>query len=326
MNGLIFDVKGLLHPPERVVAYLRYIPDGRGRRERAGIKYRKVYSLQERTELLAKKWPQYLWKDPFFSRVVQAVPVHEVKQHYSPIEKFAQLQGAVELNEQERLASEMAATLAKEAQVSTSKVGVSGSLLVGLNAARSDIDLVFYGSSAARRCHSKLRELLGTCARGFSPYAKRDLQRLYTQRDQRAAVSFATFVQHEQPKVQQGKFRGTDYFIRCIKEWDEWSEAYGDKKYLQTGPANVRATISDDSESIFTPCTYDLTDAKATGGHPPPTQIVSFRGRFCEQARTGDSILAKGILERVADRHEVSYRLVIGENPLDSLVVVGKRE
>ena len=25
-DGLIFDVKGLLHPPERKIAYLRYIP------------------------------------------------------------------------------------------------------------------------------------------------------------------------------------------------------------------------------------------------------------------------------------------------------------
>jgi predicted nucleotidyltransferase len=325
-DGLIFDVKGLLHPPDRVVAYLRYVPDGRGRRERAGIKYRKVYRLHERAKLLAKEWPQYVWRDPFFNREVQAVPVDKVKQHYLPSERFAQLRRAVELNERERLATDMAQTLVKEARIPASKIGVSGSILVGLPTAKSDIDLILYGSNVARKCHSKLRELLDTCSQGFSPYAKSDLRRLYAQRGQKAAVSFETFTEHERRKVLQGKFRGTDYFIRCVKEWDEWPEAYGEKKYSQVGRANVRATISEDSERIFTPCTYHLVDASAKGKHPRPAQIVSFRGRFCEQARTGENVLATGILERVADECEVTHRLVIGEDPLDCLVVVGKRE
>lgn len=325
-DGLIFDVKGLLHPPDRVIAYLRYIPDGRGRRERAGIKYRKVYSLYARAKLLAKRWPQYVCRDPFFNREVQAVPVDKVKQHYLPSERFAQLRRAVELNERERLAADMAQTLMKEARIPASKIGVSGSILVSLSTAKSDIDLLLYGSNVAKKCHSKLRALLDTCSQGFSPYTKSDLRRLYAQRGQKAAVSFETFAEHERQKVLQGKFRGTDYFIRCVKEWDEWPEAYGDRKYLQVGRATVRATISEDSECIFTPCTYHLVDANATGNHPPPTQIVSFRGRFCEQARTGENVLARGILERVADERGVTHRLVIGEGPLDCLVVVGKRE
>jgi predicted nucleotidyltransferase len=326
LDGLIFDVKGLLHPPDRVIAYLRYVPDGRGRRERAGIKYRKVYSLYSRAKLLAKRWPQYVCRDRFFNREVQAVPVDKVKQHYLPTEKFAQLRRAVELDERERLANDMAETLVKEARTPASKIGVSGSILVGLHTAKSDLDLLLYGSNVSRKCHSKLRALLDTCSQGFSPYTKSDLRRLYAQRDLRAALSFETFAKHERLKVLQGKFMGTDYFIRCVKEWDEWPEAYGDRKYLQVGRATVRATISDDSESIFTPCTYELADAKVTGKHPAPAQIVSFRGRFCEQARAGESVLAKGTLERVEDERGVTHRLVIGEDPLDCLVVVGKRE
>jgi len=30
LEGLIFDVKGLLHPDARVIAYLRYLPDPHG--------------------------------------------------------------------------------------------------------------------------------------------------------------------------------------------------------------------------------------------------------------------------------------------------------
>lgn len=325
-DELIFDVKGLVHPPGRVVAYLRYVPDGRGRRERAGIKYRKVYSLYDRAKLLAKQWPHYVWKDPFFDREVQAVPIDKIKEHYLPAERLAHLRSAAGLSEQERLAVDFAETLAKEAQVPASKIGLSGSILVGLHTAKSDIDLILYGSNISRKCHSKLRALLETCSQGFCPHARKDLRKLYAQRGLRAALPFEIFAKHERLKVLQGKFRGTDYFIRCVKEWDEWSEDYGDRKYSPVGRATVRATISDDCESIFTPCIYYLADVRPTGKQPAPTEIVSFRGRFCEQAHTGQKVLARGILEKVTDEHGVTHRLVVGENPLDSLVVVGKRE
>jgi predicted nucleotidyltransferase len=325
-EGLIFDVKGLLHPPDRVIAYLRYVPDGRGGRKRAGTKYRKVYSLCARAKLLARKWPQYVYRDPFFNREVQAVPHEKVKQYYFPAEKFAQLRRATELDQRERLAADMAETLVKEAAVSASDIGVSGSILVSLHTSKSDIDLLLYGSDAARRCHSKLRAMVGAHSHGFAPYEKSDLRKLYTQRGLGTAISFETFAKQERMKVLQGRFRGADYFIRCIKKWDEWHEAYGDRKYYPVCRATIRATISDNSDSIFTPCTYHIVNVGTTGKHPEPNQIVSFRGRFCEQARRGEHILAKGNLERAIDERGETYRLVIGEDPHDCLVVVGKHE
>jgi len=321
-DGLIFDVKGLLHPPDRIIAYLRYVPDRRGSRERRGIRYRKVYDLAARKKLLRARWPEFLFRDPVFNREVQAVPIDRVTRHYVPSERLAELQRAVELDTQERSALDAAETLVKEAEIPPSKIGVSGSILVGLHTTKSDIDLVLYGSGVARKCHSKLQELLSTRSQGFSPYERGDLRKLYLQRDQRVALSFEVFVRHERPKVLQGKFRGTDYFIRCVKDEDESEESYGDRKYYPVGRATVRATISDDSGCIFTPSTYHLVHARITGQRRAPTQIVSFRGRFCEQAHAGDEIFARGILERVVDKQSESFRLVIGENPRDCLIVV----
>jgi hypothetical protein len=138
-------------------------------------------------------------------------------------------------------------------------------------------------------------------------------------------MPFEVFLSHERLKVLQGKFKGADYFVRCVREWDEWQEKYGDKKYYPAGTATVQATISDDTESILTPCTYRLVDATSTGKLREPTQIVSFRGRFCEQAHTGERILARGTMEKVVDERGDECRLIVGENPHDSLVVVGRR-
>ena len=35
-DGVFFDVKGLVHPPKRVIAFIRYVPDLNGNREKDG--------------------------------------------------------------------------------------------------------------------------------------------------------------------------------------------------------------------------------------------------------------------------------------------------
>jgi len=40
-EGLIFDVKGLIHPPNRIIAFLRYFPDEKGERKKNSKRYRR---------------------------------------------------------------------------------------------------------------------------------------------------------------------------------------------------------------------------------------------------------------------------------------------
>ena len=56
-ENLIFDVKGLVHPASRVVAFIRYFPDEKGKRTREGRSFGKVYSLSKRYALLKDKFP-----------------------------------------------------------------------------------------------------------------------------------------------------------------------------------------------------------------------------------------------------------------------------
>jgi predicted nucleotidyltransferase len=320
-NGLIFDVKGMAHPPDRVIAYLRYVPHRNGKRQRLGVKYRKVYDLSSRTRLLRTKWPQYLYRDSVFNRELQAVPITDIKTHHLPIEKLSQLRRAPQLDYLQQSAVAMASILGEEARVPITKIGISGSTLVDLHTSKSDIDLVVYGSDAARKCYSKLQALLNASSHGFSRYNRRDLDRLYVARKQGASMSFESFSQHERSKRLQGKFNGIDYYIRCVRDWDEWKEGYGSRRYFPAGRSTVQATVSDDKESIFTPSKYRLANTLTNGKFPAPSEIVSFRGRFCEQVHSGERIRAEGTLERVTNQED-EFRLVLGENPGDYLKAV----
>ena len=75
----IFEVKGFLHPKDRVIAYLRYIPDKQGNRiSKEGITFRKIYSLGKREKYLKKNYPQYLWFDQIQGRMLQSVPLKDI--------------------------------------------------------------------------------------------------------------------------------------------------------------------------------------------------------------------------------------------------------
>jgi predicted nucleotidyltransferase len=117
----------------------------------------------------------------------------------------------------------------------------------------------------------------------------------------------------------------TDYFIRFVKDWGEVDETYGDVQYKNVGYARIEARVVDDSEAIFTPCTYKIGSAKSFEGPKlePISEIVSFRGRFCEQARIGETVVAQGKVERVIDRrrnHE-DFRLLVGNKPSDHIFI-----
>ena len=50
-------------------------------------------------------------------------------------------------------------------------------------------------------------------------------------------------------------------------------------------------------------------------------EVVSFRGRFCEQARKGEKIVAQGKIEQVTKEDGTTYyRLLIGNEPTDYLI------
>ncbi|MEM2875842.1 MAG: hypothetical protein QXL67_02685, partial [Candidatus Bathyarchaeia archaeon] len=65
-DNIFFDVKGLIHPPDRIVAFIRFFPSADGDRVKDGKKYRKVYSLKDRYRLLEDSLSKYLVYDPVF--------------------------------------------------------------------------------------------------------------------------------------------------------------------------------------------------------------------------------------------------------------------
>lgn len=324
-HGSVFDVKGLVHPRLEIIAFIRYFPDASGKREKNSVRYEKVYPLQERFDLLINKFPQYLRYDSVFDEKLCKVPIQDIGKIYDPITKLKEMNFSSNLDPLEKKVVDLAESLRINAGLTRDSIGVSGSILADLHTPYSDLDVIVYGSENCRKAYSALEEMSKDPSLTIKPYSLKELQGLFAFRSKDTIVSFEDFIKTESRKYLQGKFDETDYFFRFVKDWNEVKEQYGDIKFKNIGYARIKARINDASESILTPCTYVIEETKVLAGpkNLAVREIASFRGRFCDQAREGETVVAQGKIEQVSDcRSDYQYfRLLIGNRPSDYMIL-----
>ena len=324
-NKVVFDVKGLVHPEEKIIAFPRFIPSPQGTRQGKENTYGKVYNLGDRFKYLQENHPDLIVLDPVFGETLCEVPISEVAVHYQPSEKLAALRTSKHKTVLESKAVQLAVELKKEANIPWRSIGISGSIMAGLTNDKSDIDPLVYGVENCRKAYAALQKLLKKEDSDFKHYSRLELQELFDFRSKDTQMAFEDFVSVESRKAFQGKFMGTDYFIRFVKDWSEINEQYGDVCFKNSGYIKIRAKISDSSDSLFTPCTYKLENVRVAEGPKlqPLREIVSFRGRFCEQASNGEMVEAQGKIEHVTNKKngDEFYRLILGNKPTDYMVL-----
>ena len=321
--GLIFTVKGIVHPPDRVVAYLRYVPDPHGDRVRGRERYRRVYSVTEQEEALQARGLCYRTDDPDLGVPVDAVPWRDVARVYDPRERLQRLrtEGPDDALTKDALA--LAELLREVAAVPPAALGLTGSLLFDLHAASSDIDLVVYGDDACRKVHAALACLLDDPSSHLARPHGEELAAIHAVHRADTPLSAADFARLQAGKVNEGRFAGRAYFVRFVKLPAEVLERYGDPRFVSAGAALIEARVVDDRDSLFTPCRYALGHVTSLDGVRVDDlrEVVSFRGRFADQARVGQLVRAFGAVERVVWRDgRETMRLMVGGRPGDYLL------
>ncbi len=327
IHGIYYDVKGFEHPPDRIIAYPRYIPDKSGDRLKDGIRYRKIYDLKDRYRYISKVLKEYLVFDNVFGRLVPEIPLKHIVEYVKPVRRLALFRKCYSsLIEPLRSAVDLAKLIVSESKILWDSIGLTGSLSIGLFNESSDIDLIIYGSSNTLRVLKALSRLFSEGI--LSRYDENQLHRLYRFRKAYYNLSFNEFKTLESRKIDEGLYKGRDFYIRFVKSSNELHK-YGEYRYRYVCRALIRGLVIDDSEAPFTPCRYIVrlevlkcADDSIKAGIDM-LELTSFRGRYSNLLVRNDYIEALGRLEAVYRNDDLTgYRLVVGEDYMDYVKII----
>ncbi len=317
---MIFDVKGISHPDDRVIAFVRYIPVKYFELAKTDSPtgYRKLYDLDERYAFLKKKFPDYLFDDPKGRGSLQGVLKDRIQTIYNPLLK---MKGLVEEDLQksdklEKLALELATQIEEYSNVKLENIGISGSILVELHNEKSDIDLVVYGRKNGQAIYQNMPEIFDSCFK-VNRYSKTELKSLWNQRGQQNQIDYNLFYNLEKDKQLQGTISSRDFYTRLVLLPDEYYEPYQHTEIRSLGELEIEATIANDELSIFTPCIYYLKEIKIKTKSKTidciPNRIFSVRGRYADIAKENDKVNVRGKLEAVKiNGKREYYQLTLG--------------
>jgi len=315
VEGLLFCVVGYLHPPDRVTAYLKYVPDpgGKWRRGETGysrvIPYYHVSQVENTYGFLGENHPEYLHDCPVRNITVSSVPTDRIKAYYRPRERLAAIMEEPGDGLESKLRN-IVTLLSDLAGLDTRDLGVTGSILTGSHSLEfSDIDLTVYGQTASTALREALRETRRNdgVIQPFSASKREAWSRI---REERFPLNFGELMEFAERRWNYGEYMDTYFSIHPVRTDPEIVEEYGESTYSSIGSVKGSATVADSSEAIYLPAVYRLEDVKTDSGHDV-AEVASYEGLYADMFYPGERIEFGGILERIEGKRNI-HRVVVG--------------
>ena len=324
-EGLIFYVFGYEHPKDRYIAYVKYIPESlKGLfdieflpwtwrlKSRRYVRPAKLYSPENLKKILGvfeNNFPQYLYNCPYNSKTLIAVPKESMENVFRPKERLTELLAKEELNRLEKLAVEWIKLVASKADLDLKFFGIHGSLCLGMESEKPDIDVVIYGASNYRRVHNTVRRLV---------YEK-VMKPLY---------------ENEFDKYRRNKvlYKEVKVVFNAVRRREEIRDVYGAYKRMPIKTVKFRCMVESAEESYFRPAIYKISEYRAADEEsrlPPemrPKEVIAMDSTYRGLAYEGDLLEVRGLLERevpVSGEGE-RYRVVVGSGRPGEYIKVKK--
>jgi predicted nucleotidyltransferase len=275
----IFAVSDYFHP-HGIRSTLRYAPDENGERQMNGKRYRK-YDFDDSFDFMRMHRSEWV-------QDVHVVPEDQVKRILSPNEAIQHLEAS-----DSRIAAIV--TVLEKAGVPRSHMGVTGSLLPGLQNESSDVDFVVYGKYwfIARDAIAEEKKRSGP----IEDINMEMWQRIYKKRI--PEISFEEFVIHEKRKGNRGMVEGTYFDLLFVRDWEQIKEPSARGEDI--GTMKIKATVTNADLAFDSPAVYKVE-------HPEIDHVLSYTHTYAGQALPGELIEAQGMVERIGDKE----RLVVG--------------
>ncbi len=310
-DDLFFATTTYLHPHDRILSFLRYIPDQNGDRLVNSKKYSKVDSKQA-YDFLGKNFPDYLFDCEITGVQMMGVPNERIEQILQPTDRLMEIMESDKRNELLEKVVKLANTFHDYTGLSYEKMGISGSILPGLyKTEASDIDFVIYGLKNHRMVMNAFAEIKDQ--NGILEGIGEDYwQKLYKKRIVDSSLTYDEFRWYENRKHNRGIIDGTLFDILQTRDWNEITGTYGQTRYAPMGTIEIECIVSDALAAYDNPAVYKVEEVSVINGPKVSiSEVASYTHTYSGQAVEGERIIARGKLEKVINEN-VSYRLIVG--------------
>ncbi|WP_340820329.1 nucleotidyltransferase domain-containing protein [Methanolobus sp. WCC4] len=275
----IFAVSDYFHP-NGIRSTMRYVPDENGERELDGKRYKK-YDFDVAFDFMRENRPEWV-------EDVHVVPEEQIKKVLPPnsaIERLYETDHRVKV----------VVDVLEKAGIPREMMGVTGSLLPGLQNEGSDIDFVVYGKHwfIARDAIAKAKAEPG-------PIEDIDMkmwEKIYNKRI--PEISFEEFILHEKRKGNRGMVDGTYFDLLFVRDWEQIKEPT--LRGEDIGTMKIEAKVTNADLAFDSPSVYKVD-------HDEIDHVLSYTHTYAGQALPGETIEAQGVVEQVGD----IKRLVVG--------------
>jgi predicted nucleotidyltransferase len=308
---------GYEHPEDRVFAFLKYIP----------AKYRDLFNVEmlQRTwkfgskpltnqlfraeklytaknyqtfiEAFRTKFPNYLFYDKTRSKELITAPLDKIEQVFVPKDRLVWLQNLDKPDKLQTHALKIIDLIHRESGVPYEDLGIHGSIALDMHAPESDVDFVVYGTENFRQVEQTLQILVN-----------------------QGTMSYIAGNRIEAARKFVGKHEGKIWMYNATKKTEENKTQYGDYIFTQLAPLHFSATICDDTQTMYRPATYKITNYQPLDAQSEveleniPKQVISNIGCYRNVARVGQQIKVAGALEKVQStkNNTIFYQVVVG--------------
>jgi predicted nucleotidyltransferase len=279
VDGWIFAVVDY-HHPEGIRSMLRYVPDPKGERTADGVRYRKL-DFEMAYEFLRREKPDYV-------QDVHVVPDEDVLRLYKPEKELPKVA------RRDTRVGKIVSVL-KEGGVPQEKMGITGSILVGLEGPSSDIDFLVYGSDwwRARDVIERAKEVDGR----IQDLDEATWDKIYKKRV--PEIDRDEFVLHERRKGNRGLVDKTYFDLLFTRDWDQIRPPFPPGK--KAGRLKIEAEVTDAEFAFDNPAIFEID-------HDEIFEILCYTHTYAGQALPGEQIEACGVVEETRD----GKRLVVG--------------
>jgi predicted nucleotidyltransferase len=284
-EGLIFAIVAENTENGYIRAFLRYVC--------LKGSWRKL-STEQANAFLAEHYPQYLFYSKQLDAHLHAVLQEAVTGHFSP---KARLQYLLQNQPADPVCADflqLCSLLAAEGIV-FDQIGITGSLLIGLQNSQSDIDLVCYDRQVFHGLRLRVKDLIRR--KLLNEPTQQAWQDAYLRRNC-SDLDLNEYIAHERLKHNKAIINQRKFDISLLAN----DRPVTGKTFNKLGAACIEAEVTDDQYAFDYPAEFKID-------HPEIGSVVSFTATYSGQAQTGDMIRVAGFVE--ADQQGVK-RLVVG--------------